>query len=189
MIKKYSLPNTLIIIGAGLLLGALMGVAYSAIQDSGVDVFSGLMGPFLSSSVPSVNRMAPDFELSDLSGTPVRLSSLKGKPVLINFWATWCGPCQSEMPLIERTAKAYPNLVILAVNDDEAQIDVTDFVKRFGLSFPILMDPAAKVNIQYQVTGLPTSYFVDDKGVIRALQIGVLSESQLSDHLSKIGVR
>ncbi len=166
-----------------------MGFAYTYIQDTGGGILSGLFEIFQTNPAPIVNRAAPDFVLNDLSGTPVRLSSLKGRPIVINFWATWCGPCQSEMPLIEKTAEKYPNLTILAVNDDEAVSDVNSFVKRFGLSFPILMDPGAAVNIQYQVTGLPTSFFVDENGIIRSLQIGVLSEEQLKDHLHKIGLR
>lgn len=187
--KKTSLSGSLVIIGAGLLLGALMGFSYNFLHDAGYDLFSGLLAPFQASNVPVLNRLAPDFELKDLSGTSVRLSSLKGKPVLINFWATWCGPCQSEMPLIQEIAQKYPNLVVLAVNDGEVQRDVVDFVDRYGLKFPVLMDPEALVNIQYQVTGLPTSYFVDEQGVIRSLQIGVLSDTQIETHLKKIGVR
>jgi len=177
------------IIGAGLLLGALMGFGYNFLRDTGNDLFSGLLGPFQASDIPVINHKAPDFELKDLSGTSVRLSSLKGKPVLINFWATWCGPCQSEMPLIQEIAQKHPELVVLAVNDGESQNKVTDFVEQYGLGFPVLMDPNALVNIQYQVTGLPTSYFIDEQGVIRALQIGVLSSAQINSHLEKIGVR
>jgi thiol-disulfide isomerase/thioredoxin len=109
--------------------------------------------------------------------------------VLINFWATWCGPCVEEMPTIEKYYHQYKNeLRVLAVNDDEPAADVENFVHDMGLSFDILLDPGAKVQSLYRLRGYPTSFIVDAEGIIRVQHIGPMSEKQLEGYLSQVGV-
>jgi thiol-disulfide isomerase/thioredoxin len=138
----------------------------------------------------SIGSQAPDFELAPLAGHPLRLKDFRGRPVLINFWATWCIPCVTEMPLIQSAyQESQGEFTVLAVNADEPASDVQDFLGKMDLSFEILLDPGGKVQSLYRLRGYPTSYFVDKDGIIRAVQIGQLSDSQLKRYLSQVGVQ
>lgn len=136
-----------------------------------------------------VGTAAPDFELKNISGNSVHLNELKGKPVLLNFWATWCGPCEVEMPAIEaRYERHQAELSILAVNFDEPEKDVRQYAERLGLSFDILLDPGGKIQDLYRVRGYPTTYLVDAEGVIRVHHVGSMSEEQLDSYLQQVGI-
>ena len=138
---------------------------------------------------PSIGLPAPDFTLTSLDGKKVRLSDLRGKIVLINFWATWCAPCRLEMPLIQERAERYSSqLAVLGVNFDEPQDQVQSFVDELGLRFDVLLDPGAQVQDLYQVRGYPTSLFVDEAGIVRFIHIGFLSEEQMDRYLRDLGV-
>jgi cytochrome c biogenesis protein CcmG, thiol:disulfide interchange protein DsbE len=120
--------------------------------------------------------LAPDFSLQTLSGKTITLSSLRGQPVLINLWASWCTPCQAEMPAIQRVYQDYQaqGLQVLAVdstNQDNPD-KVPAFVQQLGLTFPILLDRNGSVGRQYQLQALPTSFFVDGNGVIQDVVVG-----------------
>ncbi|MEH7097757.1 peroxiredoxin family protein [Neobacillus vireti] len=115
----------------------------------------------------SIGAAAPDFELKTLTGDTVKLSDLKGKKVMLNFWATWCPPCKAEMPEMEQFSKQINNdTVILAVNIDP-QLDVQGFVNENKITFPILLDAEDKVNEAYQILSIPTTYFINSKGIIQ----------------------
>jgi thiol-disulfide isomerase/thioredoxin len=132
---------------------------------------------------PMTGFLAPDFELVTSNGEVMRLSDLRGKVVLINFWASWCPPCRSEMPAMQQIHVEYgaDDFVILAVNnlrqDDLA--DAERFVIERGLTFPILLDTDGQVFAFYQVHSLPTSFFVDQNGIIREIVVGGMSEALL----------
>lgn len=118
---------------------------------------------------------APAFELSPVGGGPsLGVEQLRGKVVLLNFWATWCKPCEDEMPAMERLYRSLAGtdfeLVAVSVDDDEAAVDA--FVNRLGLSFPILMDPSKKVAIAYQAFRFPESLLVGRDGVILERYVG-----------------
>lgn len=122
-----------------------------------------------------VGAKAPDFELKTLAGETVKLSDLKGKKVMLNFWATWCPPCKAEMPAMEEFHKeAGDEVVILAVNIDP-HLDVKAFVDENGITFPIPLDAEDKVNETYQVLSIPTTYFIDTKGNIGNKYIGAMN--------------
>ncbi|PAE44122.1 redoxin domain-containing protein [Bacillus sp. 7884-1] len=122
-----------------------------------------------------VGAKAPDFELKTLSRDTVKLSDLKGKKVMLNFWATWCPPCKAEMPAMEEFHKeAGDEVVILAVNIDP-HLDVKAFVDENGITFPIPLDAEDKVNETYQVLSIPTTYFIDTKGNIGNKFIGAMN--------------
>ncbi len=119
--------------------------------------------------------MAPiDFELQDLSGWSVKLSSLKGKVVFLNFWATWCGPCRKEMPSMQRMYDKLKSegLEILAVDLQEDKAQVRSFARELGLRFPILLDSTGAVGAQYNARAIPTTYLLDRKGFIVARMVG-----------------
>ena len=115
----------------------------------------------------SIGAAAPDFQLKTLAGDTVKLSDLRGKKVMLNFWATWCPPCKAEMPEMEQFSKQIgDDTVILAVNIDP-QLDVQGFVNENKITFPILLDAEDKVNEAYQVLSIPTTYFINSKGIIQ----------------------
>lgn len=125
---------------------------------------------------PGEGFLAPDFALQDSQGQTVRLSDLRGKPVLVNLWASWCAPCKAEMPAMQEVYEAYSQhgFTILAVNttfqDDQAAANA--FVTERGLTFPVLYDLDGAVSRQYQVRSMPSSFFVDSEGVIRRTVYG-----------------
>lgn len=138
---------------------------------------------------PVREALAPDFELVNLEGEKVKLSNYRGHAVLINFWATWCGPCRIEMPAIQARFEQYsPELVILAVDNDESQEIVSAFVDELGLTFTILLDFGADIQDLYQIRGYPSSYFVDANGIIQVVHIGIMTESQLDGYLAEVGI-
>lgn len=120
-------------------------------------------------TAPEVGKIAPEFELKDLSGAKVRLSEARGKVVLVNFWAEWCGPCKAEMPFMENLYRAFKDkgLVILAVSVDKSEKAVKVFVSDKKLTFKVLLDKDREVSFdQYGVIGLPTTFLLDKKGVV-----------------------
>ncbi|ETI70281.1 TlpA disulfide reductase family protein [Neobacillus vireti] len=129
---------------------------------------------------------APDFELKTLTGETVKLSNLKGKKVMLNFWATWCGPCKAEMPEMEQFSKQIgDDIVILAVNIDP-QLDVKGFVDENKITFPILLDTDDKVNETYQIMAIPTTYFIDSKGIIQNKYPGTMKLNIMEEYTKKL---
>jgi peroxiredoxin len=120
---------------------------------------------------------APDFSLETAQGQTITLSELRGRPVLINLWASWCVPCRTEMPALERVHRDYRDqgFVLLAVNAtyQDSQQAAVDFAREHSLTFPILLDRDGKVSSgQYQLRALPTSFFVDPQGIIQEVVVG-----------------
>lgn len=139
---------------------------------------------------PVEGAQAPDFTLRNLAGESVRLGDLRGRVVLVNFWATWCESCRLEMPMFEEAYERYgsPSLEVVAVDFDEPLEDVKAFLDELGLSFHILLDPDGKVERLYRVIGIPTSFFVDPEGTIRVEHVGPLDEELLDRYLERAGL-
>lgn len=131
-------------------------------------------------------RPAPDFTLLDPDGQSVSLSDWRGRPVLINFWASWCGPCEVEMPDIQAAYEAHAgqDLVVLAIAVDDSAENVRRFFEKHGLTFQPLLDDG-QVSRAYQVFGLPTSFFVSADGEVVAVHTGVLTESKIEEYLAR----
>ena len=129
---------------------------------------------------------APDFSMVLDDGRYLRLSDLQGKPVVLNFWATWCGPCRLEMPELVKAAGANPDLVVLAADAQEARAPVADFAAEFKMDLPIVLDKDGKVRNLYRVPGLPTTYFIDKTGKIASVVVGPLTPQVLADRLAEI---
>ena len=116
-----------------------------------------------------------DFTLPDLDGNSVRLSDLRGRVVLINFWATWCPPCRAEMPSMNALYKDYreKGVEILAISGDvEGRRVVAPFVEKYGLLFPVLLDPRNEVGSRVRVRGIPSTYLLDKQGRVAGLEVG-----------------
>jgi peroxiredoxin len=137
---------------------------------------------------PNVGDPAPDFTLKTLDGEKVSLSDFKGRPVLINFWATWCPPCRFEMPAIERAWQQYKDdgFVVLAVDVEEPISVVQRFVESFGLTFPVLLDYKGDVSDMYRLRAFPTTYFVGRDGKIVIAHRGMMTEQILQQYMERV---
>lgn len=139
----------------------------------------------------NVGDRALDFQLQSLNGEIVALSDLRGSPVMLNFWATWCGPCQAEVAFIQQVFEdeelADQGLVILTVNIGETSSRVKQFMEHFGLSFHVLLDKDTGVAKNYNVRGIPTTFFIDKNGIIKDMKIGAfLSRAELDGRLDNL---
>jgi peroxiredoxin len=139
-------------------------------------------------SIVEVGENAPDFTLVNLEGEEIRLSELRGKGVVINFWATWCNPCKREMPLIEEQYQIVKDqeIEILAVNIAESNLAVSSFIKRLGVTFPVLLDSDRAVTQRYGVGALPSTFFINKDGIVVEHFVGEMNESILVKRLDLI---
>lgn len=119
-------------------------------------------------------RPAPSFRLSSLDGTSMDSMQLRGKVLLVNFWATWCGPCKEEMPALDRLKRVFANkeFELLAVTTDQQLEGIRKYVVALGLRFPILIDETKEVSAAFGVRGLPTTVLIDKQGRMAALAVG-----------------
>ncbi|MCO6452382.1 MAG: TlpA family protein disulfide reductase [Caldilineales bacterium] len=140
------------------------------------------------SSIPLSGHPAPDFELQTLDGESMSLADLRGKPVVLNFWASWCGPCRAEMPELEQAYRDNRDggLVVLGVNQGEEQVIAADFVNRYNLTFPVVLDQRLLVSQLYRTNSLPTTFFIDRDGIIREQVIGQMNTAMLEQRLRSI---
>ncbi len=137
---------------------------------------------------PRLEREAPNFSLRTLDGKDVQLSDFRGRPVWINFWATWCPPCRAETPDIQEVYEAHESdgLVVLAISIGESPSTVSDYVKRTGTTFTTGVDEATSIAAQYRIVGIPTHFFIDREGVIREWRIGSMSKKTMESKVREI---
>lgn len=135
-------------------------------------------------------QSAPDFALKSSSGENLRLSEFRGDVVMVNFWATWCGPCRAEFPEFQKAAVDNADrLVIIGVNNtaaDQADL-IPDFLAEFGITFPIVLDTADGATVEaYRVLGLPTTIFIDSNGIINEVFIGPLNKAYIESKITEL---
>ncbi len=148
----------------------------------------GLLG--MAARPPLVGGPAPEITLKNLQGQEVRLSDLRGKVVLLNFWATWCKPCKDEMPAMQASYDKLRDqgFVVLAVNELEDTEKVIEHVRKHGHTFPVVMDHDNVVANHYGVVGLPASFLVDRQGIVRERISGsLLTEERIADLVRRYG--
>ncbi|GIK34592.1 MAG: hypothetical protein AMXMBFR45_11280 [Gammaproteobacteria bacterium] len=148
-----------------------------------------LMLPGLAPAAPA-SAPAPEFSLPARSGGDVSLSSLRGQVVLVNFWATWCGPCRKEMPLLEQIYQRYKGLgfTLLAVNVEEDSGGADQWLRDTPVSFPVLFDRDNRVSKLYQVTAMPSTVIIDRKGQVRFIHYGYTpgTENEYQDQVRSL---
>ncbi|MFH0810328.1 MAG: TlpA disulfide reductase family protein [Pseudomonadota bacterium] len=138
-----------------------------------------------------VGNVAPDFRFNGSDGKAVSLSDLRGHPVVINFWATWCGPCQAEMPLLQDlsidVSLRDKGLVFYAVDIGEKAATVQSFMSARGFTFPVLLDARQDIAEAYNIRAIPATFFIDKDGVIKARRDGAFSNKvEIARELAKI---
>ena len=162
---------------------------------SAVLAFSGLMGrqtPSASVIVvsrdPLVGNPAPDFTLQTLDGQTVTLSALRGQPVIVNFWASWCIPCREEFPLLVSAYQQYSEqgLQIVGVIHDDGPQTATDFARQYGATWPLVLDPNEVGWNAFHGSLVPVSYYIDRDGIVRAVSYGAPPSGFLDDQIRQI---
>ncbi len=171
--------------GLLLLLAVIFGISWIQFTRLPVDAASADQ----SIAAPSTGFLASDFTLVGLDGKDYQLSAFRGKPVILNIWATWCPPCRAEMPAFERVWQRYNqgDVMILAVNQRENAATIERFEQQVvDVSFPILLDSQGEVSRLFAVTGLPTTFFIDAEGRIQSVSMGGMDEATLLASIQKI---
>lgn len=143
------------------------------------------------SSLPHKGFRAPDFTLPTLAGDELTLSSLQGKVVILNFWATWCLPCRAEMPALQQVYQDYRELgleiVALNVTDQDSYDSALQFVGEYHLTFPVPLDLDGSISSTYDLRGMPTTYFIDRAGIISDVVVGgPMSEALLRSKVEEL---
>jgi thiol-disulfide isomerase/thioredoxin len=137
--------------------------------------------------IPQVGQLAPDFEYTLPDGSVHRLSDLRGKKVLVNFWATWCGPCRSEMPDLQKAlGEAGGSVVVLGVNKAQELKEIASFADELRISFPLIANQSGDIASRYAAQNLPTSYFINTDGTIGLKKTGVMNYSFIKTHLDML---
>ncbi|MGE7980431.1 thiol-disulfide oxidoreductase ResA [Psychrobacillus sp. NPDC093200] len=138
--------------------------------------------------VLQVGDTAPDFVLIDMNGESHKLSDYRGQGVFLNFWGTWCKPCEREFPLMDKQYKKVKDngLQILAVNIGESDFKVQKYIDRKGLSFPVLIDKNKSVMETYNINPLPTTFLVNPEGKIEKIITGEMSEESIKRYMEQI---
>ena len=132
-----------------------------------------------------LGQYAPDFETEYLNGEKFKLSELKGKPIVLNFWATWCPPCRREMPLLQKLHDE-GKIIVVGVNLQEDKKTINEFIEKLNITFPIVLDKDKSIEARYNVLLKPTTYFIDKNGIILDKKYGELTESDLKERIQKL---
>ncbi|MCA9986525.1 MAG: TlpA family protein disulfide reductase [Anaerolineales bacterium] len=136
---------------------------------------------------PLPGYAAPDFTLTTTTGETIQLAETRGQPVVVNFWATWCGPCRAEMPDFQRASERLAGqALILGVNQRETAAQVTEFALKLTIDYPLLLDTTGDINQLYRVRAIPTTVFIDENGIIDEVYTGVMTQAVLEQKLAAL---
>jgi len=138
---------------------------------------------------PELDKPAPDFQFQSPEGQATSLGNLRGEPVILNFWATWCGPCVHEMPYLQQVYEEWSGkgLVLLAINIDATSSKVTEFLQGHSLFLPVLLDTKQDIARRYNIQYIPTTFFIDKDGIIQVVKVGAFPNKEaIETDLSKI---
>ena len=179
MLSKTFFRKSAIAIAALIVIGFLGILVWGMLNKQPITGLSG---------VTMVNRPAPDFSLTTFEGAKISMEDLRGKPVIINFWASWCPPCRIEAPLLERTWRAYKNrgLIFLGINIQDRKEDALSYIREFDITFPNAPDPTGEVTIDYGVSGLPVTFFISRKGEVVRRWVGAVEPGVLISSIEEI---
>lgn len=138
--------------------------------------------------VIKVGSKAPDFELVDMNGEKHRLKDYEGQGIVLNFWGTWCAPCEREFPAMERQYAEFKNqgVEIIAINYKQSDFEVNTYVKNMGMTFPVAIDKKTSVFKAYNIGPLPTTIFIDKDGKVKEISKGEMSETQIRNSMASI---
>lgn len=152
-----------------------------------IAVDSKLLDSTDATGLPQIGQTAPDFEYTFSDGTTHKLSDLRGKKVLVNFWATWCAPCLEEMPALQKSLQSYGDtVVILGVNKLEQAAVIAPFADQHQISFPLIANPAGDISDRYGAKNIPVSYFINSDGTIGFQRIGLMPYDFMTLHLDQL---
>lgn len=176
--------RTILLLILAILGGAWINFSRESVSEEGGSVYT---------EAPIVGHLAPDFTLPTTVGSSVSLTDHVdrngngGRPVVLNYWASWCGPCRVETPELQIASLKYKNRVaILGVNQGESASAIVEFGTSYGLSYPLLIDENNAVNQLYGIVGLPTTIFIDRKGIVREVFVGILNRATLEERLDRL---
>jgi thiol-disulfide isomerase/thioredoxin len=179
--RRFNTFITLIAVGIFLLGGGLIPLLANA-QQKAVDSAAPTIPP------TTLDYPGPQLALTDLQGKPVSISDYRGQVILVNNWATWCPPCRTEMPELQGyyTAHAAEGFVVIAIDSDDLADQVASFVKEYGLTFPVWLDPLSKAQVFFKNWDLPSSYVIDRDGIARLSWTGGINQPTLEQYVTPL---
>jgi peroxiredoxin len=188
--KHTPSPGLWFLLAGGIAAGILMAVLTVTWGGSNVPASSasGSSAPTPIPAKAAIDLPAPNFAASTPGGQEIELSALRGSPVALNFWATWCVPCRAEMPELQSAATRYRDqgLVVLGVNGGETANQVKAYVDELKLTFPIVLDPDGMIANSYGVYAMPTTIWIDAESIIRAKHLGPLTENDIDRYMASL---
>lgn len=170
-----------------LIIFAVAGLVL-AFAVAGLLLTQGDAGNEASSKPSETKEVAPDFTLALIKGGNFHLAEHKGKPILINFFASWCLPCRDEAPVLEKIAHEYgaKGVVFLGIAVDDTEEKMKDFMVKYGITFPVGLDKTASIQKSFGLYGIPTTYFINKQGIINYFHSGIVTDELLQNELNKL---
>ena len=179
--EQPAMVRWIILLGVAIILGGVWIIINRV--PTGNSAAAGELAP-----APVKGHPAPEIVLTSTDGQEIRLSDLRGKPVLLNFWATWCPPCRAETPDLQATHREIGDkLTIIGVNmTSQDGGDVEGFLREFGVTYPVLLDPDGTAAKAYNILGLPTSVFIDRNGIVQEVFTGAVNKAYIESKVPEL---